>query len=69
MAILWMATAAVFGAAGQILFKQATETRTGFISILLSPHALAPLTSEWRNDRAGWSSCADMARERIARLG
>lgn len=38
--ILWVAFAAILGALGQFLFKHATQTRTGFLSIMISPHAI-----------------------------
>jgi multidrug transporter EmrE-like cation transporter len=36
--ILWVAAAALLGAVGQFLFKHATQTRSGFLSIMTSPH-------------------------------
>jgi multidrug transporter EmrE-like cation transporter len=38
--ILWVAIAALLGAVGQYLFKHATQTRSGFLAIMSSPHVL-----------------------------
>ena len=38
--ILWVAVAALLGAVGQYLFKHATQTRSGFLAIMTSPHVL-----------------------------
>jgi multidrug transporter EmrE-like cation transporter len=38
--ILWIAVAALLGAVGQFLFKHASQSRSGFLSIMISPSAI-----------------------------